>query len=92
MPTTRSPMSGTPGVNDCEGSQGCGVSATGSTNSYGPPFNNNGGGWYAMERTDAFIRVFFWSRGDTSVPSEVSSGASTINTDSWVSIACFYII
>ena len=74
---------------DCDvnanGNQGCGVNAPGA-NSYGPSFNQNGGGWYAMERTNSFIRVFFWPRNAGSVPSDVSSGASTINTDNWVRI------
>ena len=37
-----------------------------------------------MERTDDFIRVFFWARDDTTVPNEVANGNSGIDTDSWV--------
>ena len=65
---------------------GCGVQAP-TTNSYGPSFNSAGGGYYAMERTDSFIKVWFWSRGDSSVPSDLSSGSSSIDTDNWVSVS-----
>ena len=44
---------------------------------------------YAIERTSSFIKVFFWSRGDPSVPGEVSRPASTINTDNWVWLNVF---
>lgn len=58
--------------------------ANNKADSYGPALNSVGGGWYAMERTDDFIRVFFWPRDDTSVPSEVANGSTDIDTDSWV--------
>ncbi|KAI5114680.1 hypothetical protein M0805_001573, partial [Coniferiporia weirii] len=64
------------------GNAGCAVQNN-KANNYGPAFNAAGGGWYAMERTNSFIRVFFWSRDDPSVPSGVSSGAETIDTDNW---------
>lgn len=54
-------------------------------NNYGPGFNNNGGGWYAVERTSTFIQVFFWARNDGSVPAEVKNGAGSVNTSNWVS-------
>ena len=63
---------------------GCGVQVN-KANSYGPPFNSAGGGWYAMERTNQHINVYFWSRNDGSVPSDLKNGASTINTSNWVS-------
>ena len=66
------------------GNAGCGVRSTAS-NSYGPAFNSAGGGWYAMERTDSFIKVWFWSRNDASVPADVKNGATSIDTDNWVS-------
>lgn len=62
---------------------GCGVQVN-KANSYGPPFNSAGGGWYAMERTNQHINVYFWSRNDGSVPSDIKNGASTINTSNWV--------
>lgn len=67
-----------------DGNTGCGVEAP-TANSYGPSFNSAGGGFYAMERTTDFIKVWFWSRG-SAVPSDVSSGAGTVNTDNWVCI------
>ena len=73
--------------NNCDtaatGNAGCGVTAP-TANSYGPSFNSAGGGWYAMERTNSFIKVWFWTRSSGSVPSDVSSGATTVNTDNWV--------
>ena len=88
MPATRDMLGAALG-NNCDvfsdGNSGCGVAAT-TSNSYGPDFNANGGGWYAMERTSDFIRVFFWPRDSTSVPSDVTDGSSTIDTSTWVSI------
>ncbi|TFK50003.1 endo-1,3(4)-beta-glucanase-like protein [Heliocybe sulcata] len=79
-------QTGTVSSQDCNvadnGNSGCGVKAP-STNSYGPDFNSNGGGWYAMERTTSFIKVWFWARNDGSVPSDMSSGATTVDTDNW---------
>jgi len=53
-------------------------------NSYGPSFNRNGGGWYAIERTDSFIKAWFWPR-NVNPPGDVKNGNDQINTDSWVS-------
>ncbi|TEB31665.1 endo-beta-glucanase [Coprinellus micaceus] len=61
---------------------GCGVSFN-QGNSFGPSFNNNGGGWFAMERNNNFIKVWFWPRSSGSVPSDLRNGAQTVNTDSW---------
>ncbi|KZP18053.1 glycoside hydrolase family 16 protein [Athelia psychrophila] len=63
------------------GNAGCGVQST--ANSYGPAFNANGGGYYAMERTSTSIKVWFWARGSSSIPAQVSSGASSIDTSTW---------
>lgn len=52
--------------------------------SYGPPFNKNGGGHYAIERTPEFIKVWFWARGDSDIPEEVKDGDDEIDTDTWV--------
>ncbi|KAI0341217.1 endo-beta-glucanase [Trametopsis cervina] len=84
MPASRT-MTGQATVNNCDvntdGNSGCGVSAP-SANSYGPSFNSGGGGFYAMERTTSFIKVWFWPRSG-SVPNDLKSGASSINTDNW---------
>ncbi|KAF8556871.1 2 beta-glucanase [Imleria badia] len=60
---------------------GCGVRSDDS-NSFGPSFNDNGGGWYAIERTNNYISIWFWKRG-ASAPSDATSGASTIDTSNW---------
>ncbi|CAK5267905.1 unnamed protein product [Mycena citricolor] len=68
---------------------GCGVSV-GQSLSYGPAFNANGGGWYAIERTTAFISVWFWPRGAGNVPSDVRNGRGTVVTDNWgIPVASF---
>ncbi|KZS86937.1 endo-1,3(4)-beta-glucanase-like protein [Sistotremastrum niveocremeum HHB9708] len=61
---------------------GCGVKVD-KANSYGPSFNNIGGGYYAMERTPDFIRMWFWPRNDTSAPIDMKTGKLVIDTDSW---------
>ncbi|KAF7367056.1 Glycoside hydrolase family 16 protein [Mycena sanguinolenta] len=61
---------------------GCGVNV-GQASSFGPTFNADGGGWYAMERTNTFINVWFWSRKATIVPADVSAGGTTVNTSNW---------
>ncbi|KAJ7218231.1 glycoside hydrolase family 16 protein [Mycena haematopus] len=85
MPASRT-MTGTALQLDCDatvnGNAGCGVKLAQGT-SYGPTFNVNGGGWYAMERTDSFISVWFWSRNDATVPADVAAGGSTVDTDNW---------
>jgi len=60
---------------------GCGVKLADSR-SYGSNFNSNGGGYYAMERTDSFIKVWFWPRTDW-IPPDVRNGESFVNTDHW---------
>ncbi|KAH8822653.1 laminarinase [Flagelloscypha sp. PMI_526] len=59
MPASRT-ETGTPQQNDCNwavnSNAGCGVRLTGESNTYGPGFNNNGGGFYAVERTNSFIK------------------------------------
>ena len=67
------------------GNQGCGVQVN-KWSSYGPGFNNNGGGIYAMERTNEYIKVFFWPRNDDSLPLDIRSKSNVINTDNWVRV------
>lgn len=85
MPASRA-MTGTASVNNCDvntdGNSGCGVHAP-TAQSYGPSFNAGGGGFYAMERTNSFIKVWFFPR-NSNIPSDMKSGASSINTDNWV--------
>ncbi|KAF8188786.1 hypothetical protein K438DRAFT_1593769, partial [Mycena galopus ATCC 62051] len=86
MPGFRA-MTGTPLQLDCNtqvnGNTGCGVKVAQGT-SFGPTFNANGGGWYAMERTNQFISVWFWARNNPSVPADVRVGGVAVDTDSWV--------
>lgn len=86
MSLNRSPASSTVSGTDCNtaanGNAGCGVKFP-DTNSYGPSFNSNGGGWYAMERTSTYISVWFWARNSASVPAGVKSGASSLDTSGW---------
>jgi len=78
-------QTGTTVGTDCNtadnGNAGCGVQTPGS-NTYGPSFNNNGGGWYAMERTTATINVWFWPRNG-SPPSDIANPGSSVDTDNW---------
>jgi hypothetical protein len=64
------------------GFTGCGVQDT-RQNSFGPPFNAAGGGWYALERTNEFFKIWFWPRNDPSVPADVVAGGGTVNTGNW---------
>ncbi|PSR83740.1 hypothetical protein PHLCEN_2v5639 [Hermanssonia centrifuga] len=86
MPTART-MAGTATGNDCDvdtsNNAGCGVQAS-TDYSFGPSFNAIGGGWYAMERNPDSISVWFWARNATgTVPSDMSSGNDSIDTDAW---------
>jgi hypothetical protein len=86
MPASRS-MTGTSTGTNCDvntdGNSGCGVQAP-TAQSYGPSFNAIGGGIYAMERTNNFIKVWFFPR-NSNIPTDVGTGAASINTDAWVS-------
>ncbi|KAF8193713.1 glycoside hydrolase family 16 protein [Pholiota molesta] len=77
---------GTPGQLDCNwlvnSNTGCGVRFSGGL-SYGPDFNDNGGGWYALERTDEHISVWFWPRNARDVPREVRNRSIVLDTSRW---------
>ena len=79
-------MTGTPTGDNCDvdatGNSGCGVTSN-DASSYGPTFNAAGGGFYAMERSDAGVKVWFWSRNSGSIPSDVLNGATSVDTDNW---------
>ncbi|KAJ6582244.1 hypothetical protein B0H19DRAFT_984373 [Mycena capillaripes] len=85
MPASRS-QTGTSLLLNCDvnvnSNSGCGVSVNQAL-SYGPTFNSNGGGWYAIERTNTFIFVWFWSRKATNVPADVRAGGTAVNTGNW---------
>lgn len=92
MPSSRS-MTGTSDGTDCDAydnnNSGCGVSIN-DNKSYGPQFNSNGGGWYAIERSSSYIKIFFWERTSDSVPSDVTSPGSSINTSNWGTPAAYF--
>ena len=52
---------------------GCSTSLPQGT--FGPPFNDAGGGAYALEWDETGMRTFFWSNACGGVPSDVASGA-----------------
>ncbi|KAH7883437.1 glycoside hydrolase family 16 protein [Phlebopus sp. FC_14] len=81
MPESRA-MTGTVQGNDCASGSGCGVDMD-DVDSFGPRFNKNGGGWYAVERTPTNISIFFWERDDVSVPIEVSTPGHTVDPSAW---------
>ncbi|KAI0030591.1 2 beta-glucan [Vararia minispora EC-137] len=86
VPPVRTQMTGNPLNNNCvsgAGSNaGCNVQLT-AADSFGHPFNTNGGGIYAMERASTGISIWFWARNDQNVPAEVANGAATIDTSTW---------
>ncbi|KLO16349.1 hypothetical protein SCHPADRAFT_869865 [Schizopora paradoxa] len=86
MPPQRD-QTGDPTSEDCNAyvnsNQGCGTSIT-DPNSFGTGFNQAGGGWYALKRTQSDgVYAYFWSRNDGSVPPEVASGSDRVNPDTW---------
>ncbi|GFF67597.1 probable endo-1,3(4)-beta-glucanase NFIA_089530 [Aspergillus lentulus] len=67
-------MTGTLSSSECgeaSGTVGCVVKGT--NGSSGDPFNKAGGGVYAMEWTDAFIKIWFFPRSQ--IPASLSSGS-----------------
>ncbi|KIM55449.1 glycoside hydrolase family 16 protein [Scleroderma citrinum Foug A] len=92
MPASRS-MTGTSVGMNCDvyetNNSGCGVDIN-DNNSFGPPFNGIGGGWYAIERTSSFVKIFFWERGSSSVPTDVRYPTSFVITDGWGTPAVYF--
>ncbi|PIL26823.1 hypothetical protein GSI_11084 [Ganoderma sinense ZZ0214-1] len=85
MPAKRNQTGTSTGTNcdsNATNNQSCGVHAK-QKDSFGPQFNKAGGGWYAMERTDQHIKVWYWLRTDPKVPTDVRTGAATVNTNAW---------
>lgn len=61
---------------DCQGNEGCTQATAGAPNNYGAGFNAAGGGIYALEWTDAAIKVWFFPRGSV-LASQLSSASSS---------------
>ncbi|KAF9232412.1 glycoside hydrolase family 16 protein [Melanogaster broomeanus] len=93
MPSSTSMTGTNQGGTNCDvyatSDTGCGVAST-DASSYGPPFNNAGGGWYAIERTSSFIKIYFWERGSSSVPSDVSHPGHSVDTSNWGTPVAYY--
>ncbi|KIM37388.1 glycoside hydrolase family 16 protein [Hebeloma cylindrosporum] len=85
MPASRL-QTGTAGQLDCNYlvnyNTGCTVKFP-TTQSYGPDFNANGGGWFVMERSLDAISVWFWPRNDPWVPWEIKFGGLKLNSRFW---------
>ncbi|KAK0434567.1 glycoside hydrolase family 16 protein [Armillaria borealis] len=88
MPDTRNQKGNTVSSN-CDATvnnnQGCGTAFT-QPNSYGTAFNQNSGGYYAMTKDDINgVKVWFWPRSCSSIPSEVLQPPQfdQICTDNW---------
>ena len=86
QPETRD-MKGTASYTNCDangpmGNQGCGV-VSDSPTSIGPNFNQGGGGWYAVQRTESFIKVWQWSRDDPNVPNDVKNSLGSVSPSQW---------
>src|ERR1700735_241779 len=45
---------------------------------------------FVMERSEAAINMWFWSRHDSSVPNDVKSGSNSVNPQNWVSGQFFF--
>ncbi|EIW84068.1 glycoside hydrolase family 16 protein [Coniophora puteana RWD-64-598 SS2] len=74
---------------DATGDTGCGTRFT-ATNSFGPSFNDNGGGWYAIVMTDDAISIYFWARNSAGVPSDVTSPGQSVNPSAWGTPSAYY--
>lgn len=85
---------GTVLTTDCDASvnynSGCGSALSYAPNSFGPAFNAAGGGWYALERTDDYISVWFWSRDSWFTPVDVRLGSPVVDTSFWGTPAAYF--
>jgi len=73
VPTAKTAETGNPGSGDCGangGSAGCGITDPDSW-SYGPDFNKNGGGVWAMQWESSGVYIWEWARGY--VPADVTN-------------------
>ncbi len=41
---------------------------------------------YAVERTDTFIKIWFWARNNNNIPADIPGENANINTDAWVCV------
>jgi len=66
--------------------QGCSIN--GLSNSYGAPFNANGGGVYATEWNSTLIRMYYFPRGR--IPGDIQSKSP--NPDTWGTPYAFFTL
>lgn len=64
---------------NCQGNKGCTQATHPTSNNYGAGFNAAGGGVYALEWTDAAIRVWFFPRA-SALATQLSSSSPPKNT------------
>ncbi|KAF7321334.1 GH16 domain-containing protein [Mycena kentingensis (nom. inval.)] len=92
MPQDRT-QSGSSVSSDCNAfvnyNQGCGV-AFNKPDSYGSSFNDRGGGFYAMQRSQDGVNVWFWTRNDSNLPMEIDKNLPTINPQYWGTPEAFF--
>lgn len=92
MPASRL-ETGTPSGLDCNWlvnfNQGCSVLFP-TKDSYGPDFNANGGGWFALERTHHHLSVWFWPRDYPTVPWEIKYPVLALNSANWGTPAAYF--
>ncbi|KAI6041497.1 glycoside hydrolase family 16 protein [Pisolithus marmoratus] len=85
---------GTVLTTDCDATvnynSGCGSTLSYAPNSFGPAFNAAGGGWYALERTDDYISVWFWDRNNWLTPVDVRLGSPIVDTSLWGMPAAYF--
>lgn len=85
----RSDQAGFTSQSDCAYQPGCSASFT-ANNSYGPNFNRNGGGYFALRREtqpgDPGIGVYFWpiSTSPSAMPRVVSAIADGVSAPKYV--------
>ncbi|SNX82950.1 related to endo-1,3(4)-beta-glucanase [Melanopsichium pennsylvanicum] len=86
---SRSDQSGLTSQTDCSYQPGCSASFT-ANNSFGPAFNQNGGGYFAVRREtrpgEPGIGVYFWpiSTNPSSLPSAVAATADGASAPKYV--------
>lgn len=63
---------------------GCGSSFSNGPASFGPDFNEEGGGWFAVERTNQYISVWYWASWDVfGTPIDIRWGSPMVDTSLW---------
>lgn len=86
---SRSDQAGVTSQSDCSYQPGCSASFN-ANNSFGPNFNQNGGGYFAMRREtrpgDPGISVYFWpiSTAPSAMPAAVAAIANGVSAPKYV--------